>query len=99
MANDCAIITNRQPRNLLSGYELTAAERRELHYIDWTAETSGGDFFRYKGQIYDVDEFTPAQELFGSYWHGYQSDSFFSGILFRFADEHYDSVIVGRYYC
>jgi hypothetical protein len=30
-------------------------------------------------------------------WDGYISDSFFSGVLFRFADE--DHVIVGRYTC
>lgn len=30
-------------------------------------------------------------------WHGYYSDSAFSGILIRFVDN--DHVIVGQYFC
>lgn len=30
-------------------------------------------------------------------WDGYQSDTFFSGVLVKFVD--LDQVIVGRYYC
>jgi hypothetical protein len=48
------VITNHQPRLLLSWYELTAGEQAEFDYLD--PEDTGREFFRYKGNIYDLHE-------------------------------------------
>ncbi len=103
------IVTNNIPRNLLYGYELTAKEARDFDYID-SEYFSAHPFFRYRGQIYDVMEFSQtvgAGHIFDG-WDRYQSDSFFSGILVRFpfdpdcgmqGETDYDRVIVATYYC
>lgn len=117
-ANTVKITTNHVPRPIVEAYELNAAERKEFDYLDWDAIDSGNDsaeFFRYKGTLYDLGEFSriippnskrchptesDAPEFVG--WDGYASDSFFSGILIRYADrKSFDSeagIIVG-FYC
>jgi hypothetical protein len=92
------IKTNNIPRDILDGSELTLAEREEFAYLDWQAIDSGTDsasFFRYKGETYDLGEFS---RDFGPFptWDGYLSDSFFSGILVKYV-ENFERVIVGRY--
>ena len=91
------VTTNNIPRDVLYGFELTARERAEFDYLDWDAIERGEDsatFFRYKGEVYDLSEFEPYPPL--GNWHGYQPDSFFSGLVIRFTDD-YEQVIVGRY--
>jgi hypothetical protein len=65
-------------------------------------------FFRYRGDIYDTNEFVrivPCSQSFGYChgaepdspllkWDGIQTDSFFSGIVIRYC-EGYESVVVG----
>lgn len=105
------IITNNQPRNLISWYDLTEKERADFDYIE-DGEFNG---FRYKGNIYDLGEFVRilprSQQSNGNYdsfahtcdggdamleWSGVQSDTFFSGVLVKLVDD--ESVIVGRYF-
>jgi hypothetical protein len=102
---DLTIITNHVPRLVTDAYELTAAERDEFDYLDWQAIDRGEDsasFVRYKGELIDLGDFDgttytfPADHPFKS-WDGYRSDSFFSGILVRYCEDH-DHVIVARYY-
>ena len=57
------IRTNMARKPLLSGYELTEKERKELDYIaphdseeQWSNESYR--FFRYRGNIYDTHEFS-----------------------------------------
>jgi hypothetical protein len=106
------IKTNNQRRALLSGWELTTKERKELDYIE---ESELGDscarFFRYKGSIYDLHEFQRIVQpgtIGGPWayydhkgnlsgWDGIQTDSFFSGILVKYLDD--DSIRVGLCYC
>lgn len=105
------IKTNHVPRDLLDGYQLSPEERKELDYID-NIEEHFGRFFRYKGAIYDVNEFQrliPAgatkniiyevHDLDGMFtgWQAIHPDSYFSGILIKFSNDD-ESVIVGRYY-
>lgn len=100
------IITNNVPRDVIDAYQLPRAERDEFDYLNWEAIDAGEDsaqFFRYRGELYDLGEFTTTAELHpgaGHHdlagWDGYMSDSFFSGIVIRWADE-FESVIVGRY--
>ena len=99
------IITNHVPRFVVDAYELSPAERAEFDYLDWPAIERGEDsatFVRYKGELHDLGEFLTTSELSRgaghhdlSGWHGYRSDSFFSGLVVRFVDD--ESVIVGRY--
>ncbi len=98
--DEITIITNNVPRPILSGYELTDSERKDFDYIDW--ENTVGSFFRYKGEIYDLDDgfdYVKDTQRFSN-WHGIQPDSFFSGILIRYLPAtDYEEIVVGRYYC
>lgn len=74
---------------------------------------SGAQFIRYKGELHDLSEFVrivpPGGKSVGfehhdvsghfNGWHGIRTDSYFSGLLVRWADDSGESVIVGRYYC
>ena len=91
------IITNNRPRPLVALCELPAKVQAEFDYI------VGDDAYtprlvQYKGAYYDVYDCQRVDRELGfdqfKGWHGIVSDSFFSGVLFRIAD---DSVVVGRY--
>ena len=93
------IITNNQSRPLIYGYELSDKEKREFDYID---DIDSAQFFRYKGWVYDLNEFQRVSDTMENChgfngWHGFQSDSFFSGIVVKYTDD-YESVIVGMFY-
>jgi len=106
------IHTNNARRPVIDAYELTHEERKEFDYLDWDAIDKGEDsaqFFRYKGELYDIGEFcrvvapnatrchpTECAEPAFQGWSGYQSDSYFSGLLIRWADD-FESVVVGWY--
>lgn len=97
------IKTNNVPRDVIEGYELTPAERAEFDYIDWQAVDNGegsAQFFRFKGQLFDLEEFTAwdnPQSPTREGWDGYRSDSYFSGLVVRFVDD-FERVIVGTYF-
>ncbi len=110
--------TNNIPRDVINAWELSAEERAEFDYLDWPAIDDGRDsrdFFRYRGQLYDLGDFlriippgserrhpTECDSRQFQGWDGYQSDSYFSGLLIRWArDERgepdFERVIVGLY--
>jgi hypothetical protein len=89
------IKTNNVPRATFSGYELTDKEKAEFDYYA-PEELNDALFFRYKGNAYDIGEFLIAPESLKP-WHGYLSDSFFSGIVVKYANNN-EQVIVGKYY-
>lgn len=94
------IKTNNKPRSIIYGYELTEKEQAEFDYIN---DIESAQFFRYKGSLYDLWDFihiNRKRELLPhgfEYWHGYKSDSFFSGLLVKYTNDD-DCVIVGTYY-
>lgn len=99
------IKTNNVPRHLVYGYELTEKEAADFDYLS-PGELSVHEFVRYKGQVYDLGEFVridktvvphPQREGW-QHWHGYSSDSFFSGVLVRFSDDG-ESVVLATYFC
>ena len=91
------IITNNKPRHVLTWYDLTPREQSEfVGYLDDDDKQSSADFVRYRGWVYDLGEFMRAPDDLKPF-HGYTSDSAFSGVLCRFVG-HGDSVIMGRYY-
>jgi hypothetical protein len=91
------ICTNHVPRPLLCWHDLTAAEQAEFDYLDNERRRESASFFRYRGTVYDLGDMqrapTPLRD-----WSGYHSDSYFSGIVFKFARSD-DEVIVGTYIC
>ena len=98
------IITNNTPRPLLCLSDLPAKARADFDYLT-EDEAYDCRLVQYKGVWYDVwdsmrcpgAEAPEATRHAFAGWDGYASDSFFSGVLFRFADD--DCVIVGRYTC
>lgn len=100
MYPDLKIITNNVPRDLIEYHELTPEEQTQFDYIDPTTEYYYF-FFRYKGELYDVGDCEVADFAYANHpfkdWSGYFSETFFSGVLFRF-ERHMESVVVGRYY-
>lgn len=98
------ITTNNNARPIIDASQLSLSAMAYFDYLDWQAIKEGRDsasFFRYKGQLYDLGEFlrvdnnTPSlSPLHG--WDGYQSDSYFSGIVVKYSTD-LESIIVGRY--
>ncbi len=98
--NAITVRTNNVPRDILDASELAPSEREEFDYLDWEALERGEDsasFFRFKGDIYDLGEFTVAPSGLTD-WDGYQADTYFSGTLVRYVDD-FERVIVGTFYC
>lgn len=98
------IKTNNQPRELLARFELPAKAQEDFDYMS-DDDAYSPRIVAYKGQFYDVNEFmrTPHDEAARlelnqlSRWDGYQSDSYFSGIVIKYVDN-CERVIVGMYY-
>jgi hypothetical protein len=92
------ITTNNQPRDIVYWFELTDKEQSEFDYLDTADRQDSGAFFRYRGGIYDLNGFmrTAGMPDFKG-WHGYASDSAFSGILVKIVDRG-ERVIVASYY-
>ena len=78
-----ATFSDIQTLPLLSGYELTPEERKELDYIGlpddediWTEQTDR--FFRFRDSIYDTHEFVrivARKDSFGGFSHTVDNDS------------------------
>src|SRR6185369_11732596 len=92
--------------DIIMWHELTAAEQCEFDWLDTDDKRNEATFFRYKGVVYALSEFmriTPAiaphcQRPGWEAFDGYHSDSFFSGVLIKYADD-YEQVIAATYYC
>ena len=92
--NNIKIITNNKPRQLIYGYELTDKQKQDFDYIE---DIDSHDFVKYKNNIYDLSGFMRIESIDSlKDWHGYISDSYFSGTLVKYIDD--DSVIMGWYY-
>lgn len=98
------IITNNKPRNVVYGYELPHYFKGKklqsvLNDLDYYTEDALQDamLFIYKGNVYDIGEFMRVKDIqdFNG-WHGYKSDSFFSGMLIKL-DDNGEFVTVARY--
>jgi hypothetical protein len=86
---DVKYITNGQWRNLTYGYELTEAERADFDYIE-AEEFDTHDFLRYRGRIYDMDDFLYTDD---PRFDGVLTDTYFSGIGVKMSDDG-DQVVV-----
>lgn len=106
--SELRIITNGHSRPILYGWELTDKEKKEFDWIDNSETLSWEDaeFFRYKGWVYCLSDMMRVDRHSPFYpeWDGYESDSFFSGIVVKYPKEEWgdidtDFVVVGWYYC
>lgn len=111
------IKSNYVPRDILNAWDLTPTELSEFSYLidipdNATNEQiesawcdSGAEFFRYRGQVYDLSEFSriiptgstrfhpmecDSADLQG--WDGYASDSYFSGIVVKYPRDEFGIV-------
>lgn len=87
------IISNNIPRELLMWFDLTSAEQADFDYIapDRTADHW---FFRYRGHAYDTGEFSyPPDELAAAGYHFFASDTYFSGVAFKYTED-YEQIVV-----
>ena len=109
--SELRIITNHHSRPLLSWYDLDEKQQawvKDEHAWLWNNEIATWDeesFIPYKGWIYTLSDFmrTDSPHSMFTEWDGYLSDSFFSGILIKYARDEWDDlvddeVVVGWYY-
>lgn len=101
MKDKANIRTNRHPRDVLTGADLTDKEQKEFDYIDFEGGHDGS-FVRYKGVVYDLGEFQQVTDVMRNChgfaaWDRFQSDSYFSGVLIKYVDD-FERVIVGTYF-
>jgi hypothetical protein len=96
------IRTNNVPRHVVYGYELTAKERAEFDYLS-EDELMERSFVRYRGWTYDLGDVEsvrsahfPVDHPLERY-HGFVSDSFFSGVAFRYSGSDFESVVCATY--
>jgi len=96
------IRTNNQPRRLFFACELSESERtklrREFDWMDDEQFDHDCSFFKYRGSYYNLANFmriesSPFDDALCG-WHGYSSDSYFSGVLIKLCG---DDVVVGTY--
>lgn len=109
------IKTNNHKRDLVSLYELPEKAQSDFDYVD--KEDSSYRFVNYRGNWYDVYESQAIlrREHAGCFsmsvdedspfakWNAIQSDSYFSGIVFRYPKddcgrEDFDHIICGTYF-
>lgn len=92
------IITNNKPRYLAALNELPAKVQQDFDYVREQGNYSPR-FVQYKGVWYDTYDTEPnrqaGRDIFPG-WSCFQSETFFSGVVFRFVGD--DEVICGRYF-
>lgn len=103
------IKTNFQYRDILSWYDLAPKEQAEFNYIKDQNRAEWSEFFRYRGNVYDLGDFsriiTEHRPGFYHYtepdsplaqWEAIASDSYFSGVVIKYNEDH-SKIIVGVY--
>ena len=92
------IITNNKPRYLAALNELPAEVQQDFDYVREQDDYSLR-FVQYKGVWYDTYDSESTHQAGRSIlpgWSCFQSETFFSGVVFRFVGD--NEVICGRYY-
>jgi len=94
------IITDHKWKQFKYGYEVPekVMEDQFSHLSEDNGDNSDG-FLQYRGYWYHLSDFMNIDKnspLLGT-WHGYASDTFFSGILIEVSEDG-ETYRVGRYY-
>ena len=101
--SELKVYTNHHRHPIIYYWELTKEEKDDF---DWVEDGDNDHtFFRYRGNTYCLSDFmqiTPQAPKEFQSWHGYISDSFFSGILIKWPLEDWgqidtDFVITGTF--
>lgn len=94
---ELTIKTDNKWKNFLYGYELTEKEKKEFDWID-KDDFEGHAFLRHNNAVYSLSEFlvTMPEELKAKGWHGFASDSAFSGVAIKISrdGEQYKGAVV-----
>jgi hypothetical protein len=104
MTNTIEIRTNGHHRELQSVNDLPQAVVEEFDYLD-EEEHYTPRLVQYRGVWYDVFEmmvthsqYSPGNDTLRQ-WDAYDCDTFFSGIVVRFVDDHdYETVQIGTFF-
>lgn len=99
MSITITIKTNHHWHELLTWHDIPESERADFDYID-SEERFSPRMFCYRGRWYDTNEFFVIPQSLPAElreWSGYQSDSYFSGVVVRYSDD-FEQVQVGTYY-
>lgn len=97
--SDVNVVTNWHPRPILSDFDLTAAERADLDYVDWDAVERGEDSwsgFRYRGSLYDLGQFERSTGTIASDWDGWQTQSAFDAVAVKYVSLYDDMLVVAH---
>jgi hypothetical protein len=98
LGDGTVVKTNLQPRMVIDWYELTDAEKKEMDYIDDHCKEMSFNGFRFKGNVWDLDEFTrvhPDGMLAKAGWDGSSAQSAFHGVVISIAKD-METVVVGQ---
>ena len=101
------IISNYHERDILTWYDLTEKEQSEFDWIEDsdTLDVDSAEFVRYRGWVYCLSDMVAIKNPhwgfgnnspFPDYWHAYEGDNFFSGVLVHY-NEDYSAVVMGTY--
>lgn len=109
------ITTNNKPRELIYGYQLTAKQCQDFDYLGeyQSDDMQMAQFIRYREELYYLGDFVRIEKAGKrtnaftytdqdgtlSKWDGILTDSYFSGIVIKWADSDFETVIVGRISC
>lgn len=105
-----SIRTNNHWREPVPFFELPESVRSDFDYVD-EEEQYSDRFVCYRNHWYDLHEFFRIHAMSGSdphamrpeagspfdAWTGYQSDSFFSGIVIRYSED-FEQIQIGTYF-
>lgn len=86
------VISNYQPRDIITWQDLTEQERKDFAYVTEPDDWSG---FRYRGATYDLAEAVrcePSGELAAAGWQGLYCDSAWSGAVVAYPIDEYGQV-------
>lgn len=92
------IVTNNQPRPLLDWSNLSEKEQEKFDWLETEEEQCSATFFRYKGQVWCLDEFIRTSGELSDNWDGVSATSAFSAVLIKYIHGLDDEIVVGRCY-
>jgi len=95
------VISNYHVRDVVDASQLPPEAREEFDYLDWDAFERGEDsrsFVRYRGNWIDLGDVERApHDIARLGFDGFNPDSYFSGVAFRYFDEdghEYDNSVI-----
>lgn len=105
MSHCYMITTNHHVRETIDGWNVPADVRAEFDYVDWEAIDKGEDsrdFVKYRGQWVDLSDVMVAPDSLKALgWDGFNADSYWSGLAFRYFDRdgyELDGVVIASVY-